>query len=491
MKNWILLFLLASGYMVGYAQSPITVEQAFPGLSFIRPVDLQHAGDGSGRIFVVEQRGMIWVFSNDPAVTSKTVFLDIRDRVNDSGNEEGLLGLAFHPDYESNGYFYVDYTASNPRRTVISRFKVSAQDSNAAEPDSEFVILQVNQPFSNHNGGQIVFGPDSMLYIALGDGGAAGDPDENGQDLTTLLGSILRIDVDHTQPGMNYAIPPDNPFAGNTEGYREEIFAYGLRNPWRFSFDPVTGWLWCGDVGQNAWEEIDIIVSGGNYGWDIMEGFHCYEPPTGCDTTGLIMPIWEYSHNTGDISVTGGFVYRGPGVPSLQGKYIYGDFGSGRIWSLDVSDLNNPVNVLVVDAPFNISSFGVDEANELYMCAFDGRIYRFTPTSNGGLENPSSPVEDFQLGQNYPNPFNPSTSIPFRVLKTTFIRLQIFNVRGEWIKTLLDDFVSPGNHSVIWDGLDFQGREVASGIYFYHLSTSFGYKGRNGNVQTRKMVLLR
>ncbi len=485
MNRMFTLLMITMLWMSAHTQPPIALQQAFPQLSFIRPVDLQHAGDGSNRLFVVEQRGMIWGFENDPAVTSKTVFLDIRDRVNDAGNEEGLLGLAFHPDFATNGYFYVDYTASNPRRTVVSRFKVSDQDSNVAIPDSEFIILEVNQPFSNHNGGQIVFGPDSMLYIALGDGGSGGDPFGNGQNLATLLGSILRIDVNHTQPGLHYAIPPDNPFAGNTEGYREEIYAYGLRNPWRFSFDPITGQMWCGDVGQNAWEEIDLITAGGNFGWNIMEGNHCYEPPSGCDVTGLVLPIWEYFHNSGNISVTGGFVYRGPGVPSLQGKYVYADFGSGRIWALDYSDMNNPVNSLVVDAPFNISSFGVDDANELYMCAFDGHIYRFTPTSNGGLDDPDSPFNDFELGQNYPNPFNPSTTIPFRTRKPAFVRLQIFNVHGEWIETLLDDSVSPGRHSVIWNGMNARGNEVSSGVYFYRL------KVQDQFIATRRMVLLR
>ncbi len=482
-----LLTLLVTGlsFVSAYSQPAITLQLAFPNLTFIRPVDLQHAGDASNRLFVVEQRGMIWVFENDPAVTSKTVFLDIRDRVNDSGNEEGLLGLAFHPEYESNGYFYVDYTASNPRRTVVSRFKVSDQDSNMAIPDSEFIILEVNQPFSNHNGGQIVFGPDSMLYIALGDGGAGGDPFGNGQNLSTLLGAILRINVNHTQAGLNYAIPPDNPFAGNTEGYREEIYAYGLRNPWRFSFDPLTGQMWCGDVGQNAWEEIDIITGGSNYGWNIMEGNHCFEPPSGCDTAGLVLPIWEYFHNSGNVSITGGVVYRGAGVPSLQGKYVYADFGSGRIWSLDFSDIHNPVNSLVVDAPFNISSFGVDDANELYMCAFDGRIYRFTPTSNGGLDVPDSPVNDFELGQNYPNPFNPSTTIPIQARQPGTLKVQIYNMEGRLIQTLLQDSVSPGHYTVLWNGMDARGNEVSSGVYFYRL------KVQNQIIDTRRMVLLR
>lgn len=350
--------------------------EAFPNLSFSRPVDLQPAGDNSDRLFVVEKSGVIQVFENDASTTSTSVFLDIRDKVDDSGSEEGLLGLAFHPNYEDNGYFYVNYTASNPSRTIIARFQVSGENPDQADESSEIEILSFDQPFDNHNGGQLAFGPDGYLYIAVGDGGSGGDPDENGQDRSTLLGSILRIDVDSQTNGNNYAIPQDNPFAGNNEGFREEIFAYGLRNPWRFSFDADNGRLWAADVGQNSYEEIDIIEEGNNYGWDIMEGAHCFEPSAGCDQTGLELPIWEYGRGEG-ISVTGGFVYRGPTLNGLNGLYIYGDFGSGKIWALDYSDLDNPVNTELTEADFSISSFGVDADNELYICDYGGgNIYR-------------------------------------------------------------------------------------------------------------------
>ena len=348
--------------------------EAFPNLTFKRPVDLQHAGDNSNRIFVVEQEGVISVFPNADEVSSKTTFLDIRGKVDDSGNEEGLLGLAFHPDYETNGFFYVNYTASNPDRTVISRFKVSA-NANQADATSELEILTFAQPYSNHNGGQVSFGPDGYLYIAVGDGGSGGDPHDNGQNRSTLLGSILRIDVNKQEGGKKYGIPADNPFAGNNNGYRDEIYAYGLRNPWRFSFDPANGRLWTGDVGQNAYEEIDIIEKGGNYGWNVMEGNHCFEPRNGCNRTGLKLPIHEYDRDEG-ISVTGGFVYRGPTVKSLEGKYIYADYATRRIWAIEHSDITRPVNTLLAEADFNISSFGVDQNNELYLCGFDGKIYR-------------------------------------------------------------------------------------------------------------------
>jgi glucose/arabinose dehydrogenase len=353
-----------------------SIVEAFPDLSFNRPVDLQHAGDGTDRIFVVEQRGVISVFDNDPDVTEKETFLDIESRVDDSSNEMGLLGLAFHPDFESNGYFYVNYTTSG--NTVISRFQVSESDVNQADSESEQEILTFEQTQNNHNGGQIAFGPDGYLYIASGDGGGSGDPDNNAQDPTNLLGAILRIDIDVQENGNQYGIPSDNPFVNNQDGYREEIYAWGLRNPWRFSFDFETGRLWAGDVGQSDWEVIHIVENGLNYGWNIIEGSHCYPPGSNCDTDGLEMPVYEYrwgENNTGR-SITGGYVYHGQNLPGLNGHFIYGDFISGRIWALEHSDLENPVNSELAHADFQISSFGVDQHGELYICGFDGKIHR-------------------------------------------------------------------------------------------------------------------
>ncbi|MEX1137257.1 MAG: PQQ-dependent sugar dehydrogenase [Balneolales bacterium] len=385
---YILIFSLFIGCEQDNMGSPPAINgsyqttEAFPDLSFTRPVDFQHSGDNTNRLFVVEQRGVISVFQNDATTSDKTVFLDISEQVDDEGNEEGLLGLAFHPDYETNGYFYVNYTAGNPDRSVISRFQVSPDGPEQADEASEQEILSFDQPYGNHNGGQVSFGPDGYLYIAVGDGGSGGDPENNGQDRTTLLGNILRIDVDNQEDGNNYAIPQDNPFAGNNEGYREEIYAWGLRNPWRFSFDSGNGRLWTGDVGQNAYEEINIIEKGKNYGWNIMEATHCYEPSSGCDQSGLELPIWEYDRSEGDISVTGGFVYRGPTLAELTGQYIYADYASGRIWGLDYSDLDNPVNTELLEADFQISSFGVDQDNELYICGFDGNIYKLEAVDN-------------------------------------------------------------------------------------------------------------
>jgi glucose/arabinose dehydrogenase len=355
-------------------EGTVVIVEAFPNLSFTRPVDLQHAGDNSDRLFVLEQRGVISVFQNDSTTAEKTEFLNIEQKVDDSGNEEGLLGLAFHPDFESNGFFYVNYTAASPNRTVISRFKISASNPNQADPASEQVVLEFEQPFSNHNGGQISFGPDGFLYIAVGDGGSGGDPQGHGQNRKTLLGSILRINVDQQQGSLNYAIPADNPFAGNSQGFREEIYAYGLRNPWRFSFDSETNELWTGDVGQNAYEEVDIIKKGGNYGWNTMEGFHCFRPSSDCQMDGLELPVWEYGRSEG-VSITGGFVYRGTVLRQLVGLYIYADFASGRIWSLDISDPESPKNTELLRAS-SVSSFGVDQNQELYICSFDNKIYK-------------------------------------------------------------------------------------------------------------------
>ena len=298
--------------------------------------------------------------------------MDISSRVL-YGGEQGLLGLAFHPNYTQNGYFYVNYMADNPRRTIIARYTLSA-DANVADSNSQQVILEISQPFGNHKGGQLAFGPDGYLYIGVGDGGSEGDPNGNGQNLSTLLGKILRIDVNTQSNGRNYGIPADNPFAGNTAGYLEEIYAYGFRNPWRFSFDSATGALWVGDVGQDRVEEIDLVEKGKNYGWNIMEGTLCYNPPTGCNQTGLTLPIWNYTHDLGN-AVIGGYIYRGSALPGLVGAYVYGDYGSGRIWALryNGSEANN---VLLVDSSLNIASLGIDQNNELYFCAYDGKIYK-------------------------------------------------------------------------------------------------------------------
>jgi len=365
-------YLLASMMMCINIKAQYVLQNAFPNFTFNNPLFLTNAGDGTNRVFVVEQAGRIKVFENSSSATTVKTFLDISDRVI-SGGEEGLLGLTFHPDYENNGYFYVNYTASGPLRTVVSRFKVTS-NPDSADKNSEFQIITYNQPYSNHNCGWISFRPtDGYLYIGAGDGGSGGDPGNRAQNITEYLGKILRIDVDGGSP---YAIPPTNPFYDSTNAQiKKEIYAWGFRNPWRDCFDPVTDWFWVADVGQNNWEEIDIVENGKNYGWRCYEGNHNYNT-SGCNYPEYIFPIWEYSHSFG-CSITGGYVYRGSGTPSLTGKYIYADYCSGIVWALEYDGINPATNTTLLTAPSSVTSFGVDENNELYITSFNGIIYRF------------------------------------------------------------------------------------------------------------------
>ena len=324
-----------------------------------RPVDLQT--DGSGRLFVLEKPGRIRIIENDQLI--ETPFLDISDRVGSGGNEQGLLGLAFHPQYAQNGRFFVNYTDKNGD-TVLERFQVSS-DPNVADPNSEVKILGVDQPFANHNGGGLVFGPDGYLYAGLGDGGSQGDPFGNAQNTGVLLGKILRLDVDSVEP---YAVPADNPF-GN------EVWAYGLRNPWRFSFDKSTNDLYIADVGQNTWEEIDFLPAGSpggtNFGWNFREGAHDYK---GGGPAGMVEPVAEYSHSEGGCSVTGGYVYRGS-LPEWNGIYLYADYCKGLIWGLIQSDGGWQSQPLF-DLDVTITSFGQDSSGELYILSDSGSIFR-------------------------------------------------------------------------------------------------------------------
>ena len=351
-------------------ENSIVLSNAFPNLTFSKPLDFQSPADGTDRVFVAEQGGLIKVFENTTSAEAYSDFLDISSKTV-STSELGLLGFAFHPDYKSNGFMYVTYTPSE-NLSVISRFKVSDTDANRIDASSELVLLEISQPETNHNGGQLAFGPDGYLYIASGDGGGAGDPNGNAQNLGSLLGKILRIDVDNAENGLNYGIPSDNPFVDDTAA-RPEIFAYGLRNPWRFSFDFKTNTIWAGDVGQGELEEIDLIEKGGNYGWNILEGTSCYTA-SNCDKEGTILPIFEYNHDANDKSITGGYVYRGTALPALNGYYIYGDFVSGRIWALNPQGNNQ----LLLETGLAISSFGTDADNELYVCSFDGKVNRLT-----------------------------------------------------------------------------------------------------------------
>jgi len=334
---------------------------------FERPTFVTGAGDGSGRLFVVEKRGTIQVV-RDGQVAAQP-FLDIRSHITDSGNEQGLLGLAFHPRFAENGRFFVFYTAASGGANTLAEYRVSASDPNRADPATGRVLLAIPDQYSNHNGGMLAFGPGGYLYIALGDGGGAGDPLRSAQDLRNPLGSILRIDVDVPgSAGLAYGIPPDNPFVARADA-RGEIWAYGLRNPWRFSFDRETGDLWIADVGQNEREEVNFAAAGSpggvNYGWSIMEGTRCYRPANGCDRSGLTLPVFEYTHDDG-CSITGGYVYRGAAFPALRGAYFAADYCTGSAWALRWRGSQLQVDRLP-GFPRGISSFGEDDAGELYI----------------------------------------------------------------------------------------------------------------------------
>ncbi len=341
---------------------------------FDQPLYATGSGDGSGRLFVVEKTGRVWILHD--GVKAENAFLDMSDAVS-TDSERGLLGLAFAPDFETSGNFYIDYTNTDGN-TTISRMTA---EGDVANRSSEEVLLTIAQPFANHNGGMVAFGPDGYLYIGMGDGGSGGDPQGNGQDLGVLLGKLLRIDVDPAVAGDSYAIPPDNPFVVDGGPARlEEIWAYGLRNPWRFSFDRETGDLWIGDVGQNIWEEIDFqpwhSAGGENYGWNVYEATHTYPPDTQApaNTAPYIMPVVEYDHDAGQ-SVTGGYIYRGEGEPGLYGTYLYGDFEGGTIWGLQSTDTGFE-NRKLSGTDFSISSFGQDDDGELYVVDFRGAVYR-------------------------------------------------------------------------------------------------------------------
>jgi len=367
----VLLSITSTALAQGYG-----FKHTFRHLHFNRPVLITAAPDETDRLFVVEQAGRVLWFENRPDVTGKGVHLalDLIHKVNSKGNEEGLLGLAFHPDFAENRHVFLHYSASAPRRNVLSRWTMD-DDAQVIRPGSERIILEVEQPFANHNGGHIEFGPDGFLYITLGDGGAGGDPHENGQNLSTLLAAILRIDVNQPKDDKPYGIPKDNPFI-DTPDARPEIYAYGLRNVWRFSFDSNTGDLWAGDVGQNAHEEIDLITPGGNYGWNAREGFSAYDG--GEKTPDMIDPVVDHPRREA-ASITGGYVYRGNDIPELQGAYIYGDYVTGTLWRLRYDGEKVVEHERFGHVP-EIASFGLDKHGELYLCSLRGEIFKLIPS---------------------------------------------------------------------------------------------------------------
>jgi glucose/arabinose dehydrogenase len=362
------------------ASEPIAPLDIFPAMQFTLPTVITNAGDE--RLFIAEQAGRIWVVNGEGSGAARTLFLDISEQVLD-GCERGLLGLAFHPQYAQNGYFFVNYITlvDDKEYTRISRFQVTA-DPDTADPQSELVLMEIEQPYCNHNGGDLHFDPQGMLVIGLGDGGLGGDPHENSQNPQSYLGKLLRIDVDGQDDGLNYAIPADNPFV-DQENVLDEIWALGLRNPWRFSFDVQTGDLTIGDVGQDSWEEVNFVpaaaVGGQNFEWSIKEGFADYKPDQPAGPGVMAPPVYVYAHNDDEFceSITGGFVYRGQQMSALFGTYIYANFCDGRIYGLQHGQAQNWINTLLADTGSNIVTFGQDQQNELYFAdRQDGRIYR-------------------------------------------------------------------------------------------------------------------
>ncbi len=360
----------------------------------LRLMELTFAKGEPNRLYVASQYGAIWSFENQPDVAESTLVLDLRGKVKDwkkpGANEEGLLGLAMHPEFKSNGQFYVYYTHPSELKSVLSRFTVARDGSHVADPQSETILMEIEQPFMNHNGGSIEFGPDGYLYVALGDGGDRNDPFANGQNRSTLLGSILRLDVDHPAKGKNYGIPADNPFV-NVEGALPETYAYGLRNPWRIAFDPQTGDLWAGDVGQELWEEVDLIKKGGNYGWSTREGTHAFgNREQSADVSEPIEPVWEYDHQIGK-SITGGRVYRSDRLAELAGKYLYADYVTGTVWALtyDASTGTTTRNEQILPNSVPVLAFGQDASGEVYILTNSTRgecIYRFEAADSGGSQ---------------------------------------------------------------------------------------------------------
>jgi glucose/arabinose dehydrogenase len=370
----------------------VGLRRVFPEVEIKRPIVITHANDDSDRIFIASQQGKIHVLKNDEEADESTLFLDIEKQVVyiDKKNEEGLLGMAFHPKYKQNGQFFVYYTTTTaPHVSVISRFRVSKDDPNKADASFEEEVLRIPQPYWNHNGGRICFGPDGYLYVGLGDGGAGDDPHANGQNLKTWLGSILRIDVDKKEGGRGYAIPKDNPFVGRKDAM-PEIYAYGIRNAWGMGFDRETGLLWAADVGQKLWEEINIIKKGGNYGWSVREGFHKFGAKGSGPRKDLIEPIWEYPHEEkqGTIagqfgkSITGGRVYRGKALPNLNGYFVYADYVTGKLYALKYDGKVVTENRSIPSSNLPVMAFGEDANGELYYMTPIGAIFKLVPSDD-------------------------------------------------------------------------------------------------------------
>lgn len=460
------VFFILLNISYHYTLAQVTLTDAFPNFTFNNAVEMVSPSDNTQRVFVVLQSGQIEVFNNQANVSTKQNFLDIGTKVICCG-ERGLLGLAFHPNYQQNGFFYVYYTRLNVQmqlQSVISRFRVSMNDPNRADAGSELILLTFDQPFDNHNGGTLAFGPDGFLYISSGDGGDGGDPQNNAQNLGNLLGKILRIDVNSVQAGLNYGIPASNPFRTNPSA-RAEIFAYGLRNPWKMSFHPTTGLLWVADVGQSGFEEIDIVESGRNYGWRIMEGNSCFNPRSNCNQTGLTLPVWQYNQSNGDRSITGGFFFLNNSASSLFQKYIYGDYISGRIWALTYNN-NQATNAFLIDAPGRISTFGIDSFGNIYAVVYGsrGKIYKISDSQVTSLESRNEWIKEVL---SFPNPAGDETSLEFYLSRPSEVSVELYDLEGNQKRQILKSKkMSEGKHN-----LKIIRQDLPSGIYIAQITT--------------------
>ena len=470
------LLLLVAAPSEVQAQSDIAeFEQVYGNIEFDFPLGIRFPDDGTNRVYIVEWTGVVKVLENRPDVEDAGIFLDISERFGTPPSGE-LLAIEFHPDYAENGYFFVKYMLQDPAREVLARFSRSVDDPFVADLDSEVILLELETPGNtqNHYAGDLAFGLDGYLYMPTGDGGTYLDADGNAQDLTVLLGKVLRLDVDNPSGGLNYGIPPDNPYVGNEQGWREEIFAHGMRNPWRLTIDRATGDVWVGNVGEVTWEEVEHVTAGGNYGWPIMEGPECapFGPPD-CDQTGLTPPVWAYTHEVGN-SITGGYVYRGAEIPVLQGKYVFADFAAYQVWYIDPE---NPSSVkLLLPEQYNVTTFGEDLEGELYFNRFlGGKIYKITPgpgatSSDGGPLDPAMPRVEV-----YPNPARTEATVVFSG-EAAQVRLTLFDMLGRELRQVYE---GPGYAGRL--ALDVRG--LASGLYFLRMEAG-------EVVQTKKMIVL-
>ena len=454
------LALLTLTAAAPHASAPF-LHNAFPLLTFSRPVDLQSPPDGSNRLFVAQQTGEIYVVDYDVGATGASLFLGLADSV-EFGGESGLLGLAFHPGYAANRRFYVSYVAAAPMRQLLVEYTTSATNPDSVDASSRRVILETPATTLYHHAGQIAFGLDGKLLYSIGED----TQPEAAQDRTNLLGTLVRIDVDNPSGGMEYGIPLDNPYAGNTEGYREEILAFGFRNPWRFSVDPATGRIWCGDVGSSYFEEINVVWPGRNYGWPRVEYDQCVSPPV-CDTTGLdiAMPVHAYPHGA-SAAVVGGHVNHGSRLPDFDGWYLYTDFTQGEIRAIQWDGMSAAVDSLVIVTGRVFTCSGIAPDGHILFATLGGDIYEVRQDTGTAAQTPAPRAV---LVGNHPNPFNPATTITYGLSAPGRVRIDIFDVRGRPLTGFDRTHATPGRHGVYWNGRDARGRVMPSGAYFVRL----------------------